>query len=600
MKQFALLLRLVFKEKKRLILSLGSTVLVALFTFIFVNLVQPIMDHMFNMSPGGIPEKARFTDLILGLFDISMEQLVTYLPWILVVVIFCKGLFTFFSSFLMRSLGLKVVRNLRNDLYQHLIYQSANYFDHRSTGELMSRLTSDVEHIQEALSGSAKDFIQESFVLLGLLIGAFYIDWHLALASLVVTPLAVIPLAVFSRMLKKAGRQNQVKTAHIFSLLHETITGSKIVKAFTMERFEIKKFMRATKNLYHTGIRLAWVGSLSSPFMEFLGGVVGAFILFVGTRRIREGQISAGDFGSFLFAILAMYMPIRKISRANNTLQHGVACLERIQEVLQSRPSIIDKPHAPALPPVKGRVTFENVTFSYDDTAPVLRHINFEVSPTELIALVGLSGSGKTTIIDLLSRFYEPSSGIIKIDGTDIRDVSLNSLRSQIGLVTQELILFNDSVRNNIAYGLTDMPEEKIVNAAIAAEAHGFISEMAHGYDTQIGEKGGLLSSGQKQRLSIARAILKNPPLLILDEATSALDAESEQLIQKALENVMKDRTTIVIAHRLSTIRNAHRIFVIDKGSIAETGTHDELIQKDGIYNKLYDLQFPEKKEMGT
>ncbi len=600
MKQLMKLLNRVLFEKRRLALSFACTVLVALFTLAFVNLVQPIMDYMFKMSPAGVPDDAMFTGFILKTFDLTIEQLVRYLPWILVAVIFGKGLFTFLSSFFMQSIGIRVVRRMRDDLYRSLIYQSADYFDGRSTGELMSRLTSDVDRIQEALSGSAKDFIQESFVLIALVVTVFILDWKLALATLLVTPLAVIIMAVFSRQIKRIGKQNQIKVANIFSLLHETITGSKIVKAFTMERFEIKKFMEATRDLYRTAIKMAWIGSLSSPFMEFLGGLLGAFILLVGTQRIQDGHITSGEFGTFMFAILSMYMPIRKISRANIALQHGVACMERVEEVLQSRPSIVDKPEAPALPPVEGRVVFEDVTFSYDNSGPVLRNITFDVQPTELIALVGLSGSGKTTIINLLSRFYEPTSGTIRIDGTDIREVSLHSLRSQIGLVTQELILFNDTVRRNIAYGLAETPEEDIINAAQAAEAHGFISALSQGYDTRIGERGGLLSSGQKQRLSIARALLKDPPILILDEATSALDAESEQLIQVALVNVMKGRTTIVIAHRLSTIRNADRILVIDKGTIAETGTHDELVRQDGIYRKLFELQFPEKKENGA
>jgi subfamily B ATP-binding cassette protein MsbA len=581
MKQLMKLLNRVLYEKRRLALSFACTVLVALFTLAFVNLVQPIMDYMFKMSPAGVPDDAMFTGFILKTFDLTIEQLVRYLPWILVAVIFGKGLFTFLSSFFMQSIGIRVVRRMRDDLFRSLIYQSADYFDCRSTGELMSRLTSDVDRIQEALSGSAKDFIQESFVLIALVVTVFILDWKLALATLLVTPLALILIAVFSRQLKRIGKQNQIKVADIFSLLHETITGSKIVKAFTMERFEIKKFMEATRDLYRTAIKMAWVGSLSSPFMEFLGGLLGAFILLVGTQRIQDGHITSGEFGTFMFAVLAMYMPIRKISRANIALQHGVACMERVEEVLQSRPSIVDKPEAPALPPVEGRVVFEDVTFSYDNSGPVLRNITFDVQPTELIALVGLSGSGKTTIINLLSRFYEPTSGTIKIDGTDIREVSL-------------------PVRRNIAYGLAETPEEDIINAAQAAEAHGFISALSQGYDTRIGERGGLLSSGQKQRLSIARALLKDPPILILDEATSALDAESEQLIQVALVNVMKGRTTIVIAHRLSTIRNADRILVIDQGTIAETGTHDELVRQDGIYRKLFELQFPEKKENGA
>lgn len=597
MKQVLMLFKLVLQEKKRFLLSILFTLFVALFTFAFVNLIQPIIDYLFKVSPESIPEKTRFIDLFLNLFQLDIEQLVTYLPIFLLAVIFGKGLFTFLSSFFMRSVGLKVVQGMRDELFSHLIYQSSEYFNHKATGELMSRLTSDVDRIQEALSGSVKEFIQELCILVALLLSVFFIDWQLALAVFVITPLAVIPIAIFSRQLKKIGKLNQVKMARIFSLLHETITGHKIVKAFTMERFEIKKFIKATQELYHTSIRLAWIGSLSSPFMEFIGGAVGAFILFVGTQRISGGHISPGDFSTFMFAIFMMYTPITRISRANNAIQQAVACHERVQEVLNSQPVIVDGPRAMPLPPVKGKVTFENVSFSYNDTAAVLHDISFEVLPTSKVALVGLSGSGKTTLINLLSRFYDPSEGRILIDDRDIKEVHIASLRSQIGLVTQELILFNDTVRNNIAYGLDNIPESKLAAAAKAAEAHDFILNLSQGYDTQIGERGGLLSSGQKQRLSIARALLKDPPILILDEATSALDAESERLIQIALANVMKDRTTFIIAHRLSTIRNADTIFVIDKGQIIEIGTHDELCQKDGIYKKLYDLQFPEEKE---
>ncbi|NOR14263.1 MAG: ATP-binding cassette domain-containing protein [Candidatus Aminicenantes bacterium] len=597
MRSLIQLFKLVFEEKPRLILSFICTLFVALFTYAFINLVQPIMDFMLRMSTETIPDKPRFIDIILNFFNLTVEQLVHYLPWILVGVIFGKGLFTFLSSFLMRSVGLKVVQRMRDDLFAHLVYQSLDYFDHRSTGELMSRVTSDVDRIQEALSGSAKDFIQEIFVFFALLVGVFFIDWHLALMSFVILPLAIIPLAVFSRQLKKFGKLNQIRMAHIFSLLHETLTGGQIVKAFTMEKFEIGKFAEATKNLYRSSLRFAWIGSLSSPFMEFMGGLVGAFILFVGTQRITDGHISTGDFGAFIMALFMMYTPIKRISRANTSLQHGVASLERVQEILQQEPSILESVDAEPLPPIKGKVVFDNVSFSYAESRPALYDVSFEVQPQEMIALVGLSGSGKTTIINLLSRFYDPTSGNIFIDGHDVRDVQLRSLRSQLGLVTQELILFNDSVRNNIAYGLADIQDSKVEAAARAAEAHEFISRLPLGYESQIGEKGSMLSSGQRQRLSIARALLKDPPILILDEATSALDAESETLIQSALSNVMKDRTTFVIAHRLSTIRNANRIFVIDQGRVAEIGTHEELCRLNGIYRKLYDLQFVEKKE---
>jgi len=386
--------------------------------------------------------------------------------------------------------------------------------------------------------------------------------------------------------------------AKIFNLLHETITGNKIVKAFTMEKFEIKKFIEATLSYFKTSLKLAWIGSVSSPFMEFMGGVLGAFILVVGTKRIAQGHISAGDFGSFLMAIFLMYNPIKRLSRANNRIQQGVACYERIQELMENEPQIKDHLESYPLPAIKGQVRFENVYFSYNESRPVLYDVNFEVKPGENVALVGLSGAGKTTIINLLSRFYDLTSGRILIDGIDIREVTLASLRSRIGLVTQDLILFNDSVRNNISYGHEDISLDEVIEAAKAAKAHDFITEFPQGYDTQIGERGKLLSGGQRQRLAIARAVLKDPPILILDEATSALDSESERLIQLALNHLMKDRTTFVIAHRLSTIMKADRILVIDKGRIVESGTHKELCRKDGIYKKLHELQFPEEKEI--
>lgn len=597
MKQVLQLLRLTLGEKKRLILSFVFTLFVAFFTYIFVNLVQPIIDEMLQLGPQAPPAKSSLLAVVFKNLQVSREQMTRLIPLILIIVIFGKGLFTFLSSFFMKSIGHKVVNKLRNGLFEHLVYQSSHFFDHKPTGELMSRLTNDVDKIQQAVSGSMGDLLQEVFILFALVIYVFITDWHLALASFVIAPLAVIPLAAFSRQLKKKGKLNQIKMSQIYNLLYESITGNKIVKAFTMEKFEIKKFFQATMSYFKTSLKLAWIGSLSSPFMEFLGGVVGAFILVVGTTRIAQGYISPGDFGSFVMAIFMMYTPIKRLSRANNVIQQGVACYERVQEILQNKPQIDDSPNAYPLPPVKGRVKFENVSFSYNETIHVLHNVDFEVMASETVALVGLSGAGKTTIINLLSRFYDPGSGIITIDGIDIREVTLSSLRSQIGLVTQELVLFNDTVRNNIAYGLEDILLDEIVKAAKAAKAHDFIEELPQKYEMVIGEKGTLLSSGQRQRLAIARALLKDPPILILDEATSALDSESERLIQIALDNLMKNRTTFVIAHRLSTIRNADKILVVDRGRIAEVGTHQELCKKDGIYKKLYELQFPEERE---
>lgn len=597
MKEIIQLLKLTLQERKTLIISFVFTVFVSFFTYVFVNLVQPIIDEMLQLAPQSVSGKPGLMAFLFKTLRVTKEQLMWLIPLILVIVIFGKGLFTFLSSFFMKSIGHKVVRKMRNDLFEHLVYQSSSFFDQKPTGELMSRLTNDVDKLQQAVSGSMGDLIQEVFILFALVIYIFVTDWRLALASFVIAPLAAIPLAAFSRQLKKKGLLNQVRMSEIYNLLHESITGNKIVKTFTMEKFEIKKFTQATFNYFKTSLKLAWIGSLSSPFMEFMGGIVGAFILVVGTTRIAQGHISPGDFGSFVMAVFMMYTPIKRLSRANNTIQQGVACHERIKEILEDSPQIQEHPSAFPLPPVKGRVKFENVSFSYNEARPVLHGVNFEAKDCETMALVGLSGAGKTTIINLISRFYDPTSGRITIDDIDIRKVNLDSLRSQIGLVTQELILFNDTVRNNIAYGVEDVSHEKIERAAKAAKAHDFIKQLPQGYETLIGEKGALLSSGQRQRLAIARALLKDPPILILDEATSALDSESERLIQMAMANVMKNRTTFVIAHRLSTIRNASTILVVDKGRVAELGTHEQLCRKNGIYKKLYDLQFPEEKE---
>jgi subfamily B ATP-binding cassette protein MsbA len=598
MKDILALMRLAWREKRLLLLSLACSVLVALFTGLFVNLVQPILDSLFNPSRAqSLPDKYRVMDSLFRALRLRPEDLVTYLPLVLLVVIFGKGLFTFLANFFMKGVGHRVVKTLRDDLYRHVVYQSPSYFDRVSTGDLMSRLTNDVDKMHQAIAGGLSDFVEESLTLLALLVGIFIIDLRLAVVSFVITPLAVIPLVIFSRQLKRKSLVGQRKMSQIYRLLHETIAGHKVIKAFTAEDFEIRKFLQATATYFRTSLKLAWIGSLSSPFMELVGGAVGAFILYVGTRRIASGQISAGDFGAFIFALFAMYTPLNRLNRANNVVQQAVASHQRIREVLEAEPQIRDNPSAYPLPPVRGRVQFENVSFAYDTGRPTLSGIAFEVRPKETAAFVGLSGAGKTTIINLLSRFYDPASGRIAIDGVDIREVTLASLRSQIGLVTQETVLFDDTVRRNIAYGLDAQPDDKIVEAAKAAKAHEFIMAMPRGYDTPIGERGGLLSAGQRQRLAIARALLKNAPILVLDEATSALDTESERLIQDALANAVKGRTTLIIAHRISTIRSADRIYVIDAGRIAEAGTHEELIQLNGIYRKLYDLQFPEGEE---
>ena len=602
------LLKLTVREKKWVTLALLSTLGVAFFTAVMMNLVQPVIDEMFGANPsasaaaadGAAATKVRALDFLWNLLGIDRGDIKSALPLVLIIVIFGKGLFTFLSSFFMKAVGNKVVKQMRDKLYAHILGMSSGFFDRATTGDLMSRLTNDVDRIQQAVGTAMSDMVEESFVLAGLLLTLLINDWQMALVAFVIAPLAAIPMAAFSRQLKKQGRKSQLKMADIYNLIHETVTGNRIVKAFTMEGFELRKFLKSSWRYYRINLKLAWISSLSSPFMEFIGGLVGAFILVVGADRIAKNQISPGDFGVFVSTIFYMFTPIKRLSRANNVVQQAVACYDRVQEVLNTPQEIEDRPEAYPLPPVQGRGKFDRVGFAYLTDRPVLFDVSFETKPRETIALVGLSGAGKTTIVNLIGRFYEATSGTITIDGNNVRDVTLASLRSQIGLVTQEIVLFNDTVRANIAYGLDDVPLEKIIASATAAECHEFISELPQGYDTLIGERGGILSVGQRQRLALARALLKDPPILILDEATSALDSESERLIQQALTRIMKDRTTFVIAHRLSTIRNADAILVIDGGRIVESGTHEELIRKPrGIYRKLHDLQFPEEENGG-
>jgi subfamily B ATP-binding cassette protein MsbA len=397
MKDVLELFKLSFREKKYLSLALACSVGVAVFTSLFVNLVQPIMDNMMRIvpDPGQIPQKKRIMTVVLDWLHIPAGDVAAYLPYLLLVVIFGKGLFTFLSNFFMKTVGHRVVKRLRDDLYRRIMYQSAQFFDRANTGDLMSRLTGDVEKVREAISGSLADFIEELFVLLALLIGVFLIDIRLAIVAFVITPLAIIPLAVFSRQVKKKSLTGQKKMAQIYGLIHETITGHRIVKAFTTEEFEIKKFLQATWSYLRTSIKLAWIGSLSSPFMEFLGGAVGAFILYVGSHRIADNIISPGDFGAFVMAIIMMFNPINRLNRANNVIQQAVASHSRVREILEAAPLIQDGPNAFPLPRIKGHVRFENVTFGYDESRPALDRVDFEVEPAENVAIVGLSGGGR-------------------------------------------------------------------------------------------------------------------------------------------------------------------------------------------------------------
>jgi subfamily B ATP-binding cassette protein MsbA len=534
--------------------------------------------------------------LIKPVFDDVLLQHVSLgrVAGLIVVLYLAKGLFSYFATYLMSWVGQRTVMDLRNRLYQHVIRQSVGFFKRSPTGTLISHLTNDVEKIQLAVSEAVGDLLMQGFALVGYGALLFYYDVWLALACLVTAPLAIYPLITLGRKLRRTSDTGLERWRDITNILHETITGSRIVKAFRMEAFETERFEKATDRLFRTNMRITRVISILPPIMELVGGVGLAAAIWYGSGRIAASVLTPGEFTSFMAALFMMYTPVKKLSRVNATFQQALSAAGHIFAVLDTEHDIQEAPDAVAISRLERKIEFRGVSFTYPDAdEPALAGLDLVIEAGQVVALVGTSGAGKSTLVSLVPRFYDPSAGAVLFDGVDIRRATLSSLRGQIGLVTQETILFNDTVRNNIAYGSKDIPAAEIRRAAQAANALDFVEALPEGFDTVIGEKGGRLSGGQRQRLAIARAVLKNPPILVLDEATSSLDAESEALVQQALENLMKDRTTLVIAHRLSTVRRADLIVVIEEGRVQEMGRHAELLERpDGLYRKLYQLQF--------
>jgi subfamily B ATP-binding cassette protein MsbA len=534
--------------------------------------------------------------LIKPIFDDVLIQHVNLgqVGTLIVVLYAVKGLFSYFATYLMSWVGQRAVMDLRNRLYRHVIEQSVGFFKRKSTGTLISHITNDVEKIQLAVSEALGDLLMQSFALIGYGALLFYYDFWLAVVCLVTAPLAIYPLVTLGRKLRRITDTGLERWRDISNILHEAISGSRIVKAFRMEAFESERFERATNRLFRSNMRITRVISLMPPIMELVGGIGLAAAIWYGSRSIARGTMTAGEFTSFMAALFMMYTPVKKLSRVNATFQQALSAASRIFAVLDTESEIREAPDAVDIPPLSKRIEFRELQFSYQDGEGLaLEDVNLVIEAGQVVALVGMSGAGKSTLASLVPRFYDPTRGAVFFDGVDIRKATLSSLRGQIGLVTQEVILFNDTVRNNIAYGLKTIADPEIRKAAAAANALEFIEPLPQGFDTIIGEKGSRLSGGQRQRLAIARAILKNPPILVLDEATSSLDAESEALVQQALENLMVNRTTLVIAHRLSTVRRADQIVVIEDGRIQEVGRHDELIRRsDSLYRRLYQLQF--------
>jgi subfamily B ATP-binding cassette protein MsbA len=554
----------------RLFLAAVCSVVVAAMTAATAYLVKPAVEHIFEQK------------------DVNMLVLI---PVAIITVFAVKGVAAYGSGYLLSYVGQDVIRRMRNRLYSHIQDLPLAFFQREKTGDLMSRVTNDVAIISAMFTSAVTGSIRDGFTVVGLIVVTFFLIPKLAVYTFVVFPIALFPLLYIGRKIRRVRRGVQESWADLNAFLHETITGTKIVKAFGMEDREKNRFALKSRKIFRLEMKENRVREMSSPLMELLGGFGIGFIIWYGGQQVIAGIYTFGAFMSFLTAVGLMYQPLKKISRLNNAVQRGMAALDRIYEILERRSNIIEAASPADIPSGSHRIAFENVAFKYDRD-PVLENINFEVQAGEIIALVGMSGGGKTSLVNLIPRFYDPTEGLVLIDEVDIRQIPIARLRSQIAIVTQEPILFNDTVRNNIAYGTPGASDQQIADAAEAAYADGFIRSFPDGFNTSIGELGGRLSGGQRQRLCIARALLKDAPILILDEATSSLDSESETLVQKALGNLMQGRTTFVIAHRLSTIRNADRIIVLVNGRIVEEGRHDQLLSLRQEYYKLYQMQF--------
>ena len=582
----------------RFFLAVGLMAVVGACEAVTALLIKPIFDRV--LAPAAdtahillfrIPH-LNHSVYLQDFLPLRIHNVWTVVAVAIIGVAFAKALSEFLATYFINFIGHSVVRDLRNLLYTRIIEQSISFFSRNPTGRLMSTITNDIDRIQYAVAQTAADMLKQSFTLVGLLGVIFYVDWKLALASMVLIPLVVFPAANIGRYIRVSSRSSQDKMAELNNVLQETFTGIRIVKAFAMEAFEIAKFKTATRRLLGASLRWVRAQAASSPLMEVLGAITIAGLLLYERNEILHHAQTAGGFVAFLYALLKSYEPVKRLTGVNNAYQQALGASEQVFLYLDSKPEMTDQPDAPTLPPFEHKIAFQHVAFDYEDGVPLLRGINLDIGRGEVVAIVGSSGAGKTTLANLIPRFFDVTRGRITVDGHDIRDIKLSSLRAQIGIVTQETILFNDTVYNNISYGSRWPSEAQVCEAARVALAEEFILEMPLGYQTVIGERGQRLSGGQRQRIAIARALLKNPPILILDEATSELDSESEMLVQRALANLMAGRTVVVIAHRLSTVRRADRIVVIDRGAICEVGSHEDLVNRGGIYQRLHELQF--------
>ena len=566
-----------------------------------IGMIIPLVDNVISGKkiaiPGGVPIPGLLLSLIDKVNSMTASQLLSSMTIIIVVLWLLKSFFEFCQTYLMNDVAQRVIRDIKNIIYKKILTLSMDFYSRNSTGKLMSRITNDSAIVRDSISTGLTDLFYQPIqliiytVMLLTIKVYFSIPWMLIGISLLLFALVIYPVVKIGKRLKSISRQSQEKIADITTTLHETISGIRVVKAFSMEDYEAKKFENQNQNFYKLSMKSVKRMTVVSPITEFVGILCIAIIMLVAGKQIVSGALSAGAFVTFLAAMLSLMRPIKRLTNVYSINQQAMAAADRIFEVLDTMPAVYEKPDAITLPRIAKDVEFKGVYFKYDDK-DVLKGISFNVPVGNVAAFVGPSGVGKTTILNLLPRFYDVTAGRILIDGIDIRDCTVRSLMGQIGIVTQETILFNDTVAANISYGSGSGNMEEITRAAKIANAHNFIMKMPEGYDTVVGERGFRLSGGEKQRLAIARAVFKDPPILILDEATSQLDTESEMLVQEAIDRMMAGRTVFVVAHRLSTIKHASAIYVMDGGRVVEWGAHDELIKKGGLYKRLYDMQF--------
>jgi subfamily B ATP-binding cassette protein MsbA len=597
------LLRYVLPYWWQFLASVTLMALVGLLDAGRILLIGPIFDRVLNPGSQGrtiplvrLPGTGHLLDL-QQLVPSHFQNPWTMVAFALVAATVLKGIFDYVGTYLVNYAGFGMITDLRDDLYNAILRSSAAFFTKHTTGTLLSTIINDIEKVQFAMSSVLSEFLQQFFTFVFTAAVVVLLGGKLAWVLLLFVPVILYSSKKIGRQVRSTTRGGQDKLAEIQNILHETITGNRIVKAFGMEKWEMERFRAAARRLFRANLRLVAAFAISSPLMDILGSVAIALLLLMGRNQINRHVFTAGTFLAFIVAVFKLYDPVRKFAQFNNNFQQAVGASSEIFRFMDMEDEVRERPAAKRMGKFARAIRFKDVSFSYEndeDSPVVLRNIKLEVKAGEVLAVVGSSGAGKSTLVHLIPRFFDVSDGQILIDDYDVRDVTLDSLRSQIGIVTQETVLFNDTVRNNIAYGQPHVSEKRVEEAARAACAHEFIGGLPEGYSTMIGERGVRLSGGERQRIAIARAILKNAPILILDEATSALDSESESLVQAALQNLMSGRTVFVIAHRLSTVRRADRIVVLDNGTISDIGAHEELMQKVGTYRRLYELQFAE------